>query len=110
MLSGDAGGRNAKLLNGVRRGQDETLLQTLGYAVLLIEMVNDARVVPMDGRAHIPDHMRQWRGDARGRWEGNTLVVESTNFTDKTSFRGSGTNVRLTERFTRVGPDRVVYE
>ena len=86
------------------------IFQTPGYAVLLIEMVNDARVIPMDGRAHLPDHLRQWRGDARGRWEGNTLVVESTNFTDKTSFRGSGKNMRLTERFTRVGPDQVVYE
>ena len=86
------------------------IFQTPGYAVLLIEMVNDARIIPMDGRAHLPEHMRQWRGDARGRWEGNTLVVESRNFTDKTSFRGTGKNMLLTERFTRIGPDRVVYE
>ena len=86
------------------------IFQTPGYAVLLIEMVNDARIVPMDGRAHLPGHMRQWRGDARGRWEGNTLVVESRNFTGKTSFRGTGKNLRLTERFTRVGPDRAIYE
>ena len=86
------------------------IFQTPGYAVLLIEMVNDARIVPMDGRDHLPEHMRQWRGDARGRWDGETLVVESTNFTDKTTFRGSGKNMRLVERFTRVGPDRIVYE
>ena len=86
------------------------IFQTPGYAVLLIEMVNDARIVPMDGREHLPEHMRQWRGDARGRWEGDTLVVESTNFTDKTSFRGSGKNMRLIERFTRVGPERVLYQ
>ncbi len=86
------------------------IFQTPGYAVLLIEMVNDARIVPLDGRAHLPDHIRQWRGDARGRWEGDTLVVESTNFTDKTSFRGSGKNMRLVERFTRVGPERIVYQ
>ena len=86
------------------------IFQTPGYAVLLIEMVNDARIIPLDGRAHLPEHIRQWRGDARGRWDGNTLVVESTNFTDKTSYRGSGRNMRLTERFTRVAPDRVVYE
>ena len=86
------------------------IFQTPGYAVLLIEMVNDARIVPLDGRPHLPARMRQWRGDARGRWEGDTLVVESRNFTDKTSFRGSGRNLRLTERFTRVGPDRIAYE
>ena len=86
------------------------IFQTPGYAVLLIEMVNDARIVPMDGRAHLPENIRQWRGDARGRWEGNTLVVESTNFTDKTTFKGSGKNMRLIERFTRVGPERLLYE
>ena len=86
------------------------IFQTPGYAVLLIEMVNDARIVPLDGRPHLPDNMRQWRGDARGRWEGNTLVVESRNFTAKTSYRGSGKNMVLTERFTRVGPERLVYE
>ena len=86
------------------------IFQTPGYAVLLIEMVNDARIVPLDGRDHLPGHMRQWRGDARGRWEGDTLVVESKNFTDKTSFRGSGKNMRLVERFTRVGPERIVYQ
>ena len=86
------------------------IFQSPGYAVLLIEMVNDARIVPLDGRAHLPETMRQWRGDARGRWEGDTLVVESRNFSDKTSFRGSGRNMRLTERFTRVAQDRVVYQ
>ncbi len=86
------------------------IFQTPGYAVLLVEMVNDARIVPLDGRPHLPEHIRQWRGDARGRWAGDTLVVESTNFTDKTSFRGSGPNMRLIERFTRVGPNRVIYE
>ena len=86
------------------------IFQTPGYAVLLIEMVNDARIVPLDGRDHLPGHIRQWRGDARGRWEGDTLVVESKNFSDKTTFRGSGENMRLIERFTRVGPDRVLYQ
>ena len=86
------------------------IFQSPGYAVLLIEMVNDARIIPMDGREHLPGHIRQWRGDARGRWDGDTLVVESRNFTDKTSFRGSGPGLVLTERFTRVTPDRLVYE
>ena len=86
------------------------IFQTPGYAVLLIEMVNDARIVPLDGRPRLPEEIRLWRGDARGHFEGDTLVVESRNFTDKTSFRGSGRNMRLTERFTRIGPERIVYE
>ena len=86
------------------------IFQTPGYAVLLIEMVNDSRIVPLDGRPHPPEDIRQWRGAARGHWEGNTLVVESANFSDKTTFRGSGKNMRLTERFTRVGPERLRYE
>jgi hypothetical protein len=86
------------------------LLQVPGYVVILTEMVHDARVVPMDGRPHLPSDIRQWRGDSRGRWEGNTLVVETKNFTDKTSFRGSGPGMRLVERFTRVDADRLVYE
>jgi hypothetical protein len=86
------------------------LLQAPGYVVILTEMVHDARIVPMDGRPKLPADIRQWRGDSRGRWEGNTLVVETTNFTDKTSFRGSGPGMRLVERFTRVDADRLVYE
>ena len=86
------------------------IFQTPTYAVLLIEMVHDARVVPLDGRPRLPENVRQWRGDARGRWEGDTLVVESTNFTNKTTFRGSGENMRLTERFTLVGPAKLLYE
>ena len=86
------------------------IFQTLGFVVLLVEMVHDARVIPMDNRAHLPENMRQWRGDARGHWDGSTLVVESRNFTDKTNFRGSGKNMHLTERFTRVANDQIVYE
>lgn len=86
------------------------IFQTPGFVVLLVEMVHDARIVPMDGRSFLPENMRQWRGDARGRWEGDTLVVESRNFSDKTSFRGSGKNMRLIERFTRIAEDKIVYE
>ncbi len=86
------------------------LLQTPDFVVILNEMVHDSRIVPLDGRAHLPGHVRQWRGDSRGRWEGDTLVVETVNFTDKTSFRGSGRNMRLLERFTRVDAERLVYE
>ena len=86
------------------------IFQAPGYVVVLNEMVHDARIVPLDGRAHLPDAVRQWRGDSRGRWEGDTLVVETTNFTDKTSFSGSGRQLTLVERFTRIRDDRVLYE
>ena len=86
------------------------LFQTGDHVVVLNEMVHDARVIPMDGSAHLPDHVRQWKGDSRGRWEGDTLVVETRNFTAKTSFRGSGPDMRLVERFTRLDADRLLYE
>jgi len=67
------------------------------------------RTIPLDGRAHLPSNVRQWLGDSVGRWEGNTLVIDTTNFTDQTNFWGAGQNLHLTERFTRVGPDLVMY-
>jgi hypothetical protein len=86
------------------------IVQTPGYVMILIEMIHDARIIPLDGRPHLPKNVRQWMGDSRGRWDGNTLVVETTNFTDKTAFRGSGENLRLIERFTRVDPDTIIYD
>jgi hypothetical protein len=86
------------------------LFQVPGYVVILNEMVHDARIVPLDGRPHLPENIRQWRGDSRGHWEGDTLVVERTNFTDKTSFRRSGENMHLVERFTRIDADTLLYE
>ena len=86
------------------------LFQTAGHVVILNEMVHDARIVPLDGSDHLPDGVRQWRGDSRGRWEGDTLVVETKNFTAKTSFRGTGPGLRLVERFTRVAEGTLLYE
>jgi len=86
------------------------ILQGPGYVMIIVEMIHDARIIPTDGRPHLPRHVRQWMGDSRGRWEGTTLVVETTNFTDKTAFRGSGDNLRLIERFTRSGPDEILYQ
>ena len=86
------------------------LFQTADYVVILNEMVHDARIIPLDGSSHLPGGVRQWRGDSRGRWEGDTLVIETRNFTDKTSFRGTGPNLRLVERFTRVADDTLLYE
>jgi hypothetical protein len=85
------------------------ILQTPGYVVILIEMIHDVRIIPLDGRPHLASNMRQWLGDPRGHWEGNTLVVDSTNFTDKNPFRGSDRNLHLTERFTRINPDTILY-
>ena len=86
------------------------LFQTPGSVVILNEMVNDARVVPLDGRPHLPKNIRQWRGDSRGRWEGNTLVVDTTNFRDQTNFRGATASLHVVERFTRVDDGTLLYE
>ena len=72
-------------------------------------MLYETRVIPLDGRPHISGAIRQYLGDARGRWEGNTLVVETTNFTDKVPYRGSSEHLRLVERFTPLGPDTVEW-
>jgi hypothetical protein len=85
------------------------IIQTPDSVVLFTEMIHDARIVWMDGRPPLAPHVRQWLGDSRGRWEGDTLVVETVNFTDKTSFRGSGANLRLVERFTRLDEDTLEY-
>ena len=86
------------------------LFQVPGYVVVLTEMVHDARIIPLDGRPHLAPGLRQWKGDSRGRWEGNTLVVDTTNFYRETSLRGSGANLHLVERFTRTGPDSLLYD
>ena len=86
------------------------ILQIPGYVVIFIEMIHEARIIPLDGRPHLPQHIRQWLGDSRGHWEGNTLVVDTTNFTDNTHFRGADRNLHLIERFTRTGPNTILYE
>jgi hypothetical protein len=85
------------------------IVQTPGYVMILVEMIHHVRIIPLDGRPPLPQEVRQWMGSPRGRWEGETLVVETTNFTDKTAYQGSSPNMRLTERFTRVDEDTVVY-
>ena len=86
------------------------VFQSPGYVAVLNEMVNDHRVIPTDDGAHLPDTVRLWKGDSRGRWEGDSLMVETTNFTPHTSFSGSGPNMTLTERFTRIDADALRYE
>ncbi len=84
-------------------GNAYEILQGPGYVSILYEMVHEARVIPLDGRPHPGQNIRMYMGDARGRWEGNTLVVETTNFTDKTPYRGSSEHLKMTERFKPVG-------
>jgi hypothetical protein len=86
------------------------LLQTRDHVLIYNEMVHDVRIVPLDGRPHLPALVRAWQGDPRGRWEGDTLVIESTNFSHKTNVRGSGEGLRLVERFTRTGGNALLYE
>jgi hypothetical protein len=92
--------------------QNVQLFQTSGHVVILNEMIHNARIVPLDGRPHLPSNVRQWVGDSRGHWEGETLVVETTNFLRQTAFaRGQTTpNLRLVERFTRTDADTLMYE
>ena len=86
------------------------IVQTPSTVAIVIEMIHDVRIIPIDGSPHLPSSIRQWMGDSRGHWEGNTLVVDTTNFTDKSRFRGADENLHLTERFTRVNPSTVLYE
>src|SRR5262249_5938397 len=77
------------------------IVQTPSYVLIQTEMVHDARLVRMDAQ-HLPPSIRKWMGDSIGHWESDTLVVDTTNFTDQTRFRGSTENLHVVERFTRV--------
>ena len=87
--------------------------QSPGYVTIVMQSNNDVRIIPTDNRPHVPSPVRQWLGDSRGHWEGNTLVVETTNFFDPkpaTNFQGSTDQLQLVERFTRVGPNTMRYQ
>ncbi|PWU05454.1 MAG: hypothetical protein C5B51_14420 [Terriglobia bacterium] len=86
------------------------IVQTRDHVVIFVELNHDARIIPLDGRPHVPSNVSQWLGDSRGHWEGNTLVVDTTNFTNKTKFRGADEHLHMTERFTRIAPDTLLYE
>ena len=98
--------------------QNIQIFQTSDHVVILHEMVHDARIVPLDGRGHLPASVTQWMGDARGYWDGDTLVIESRNYSEKTaSFNpsvamaaGSGSTLHLIERFSRLADDTLLYE
>ena len=86
------------------------IVQGPGYVAILNEMIHDVRVIPLDGRPHLPQNIRSWMGDSRGRWDGNTLVVDTTNFSDKTNFRGADENLHLIERFSRSSEGTLIYQ
>jgi hypothetical protein len=86
------------------------IVQTRDYVMIMTEMVHDARIVPLDGRPHLPAALRRWFGDSRGRWEGDTLVIETTNFSPKNLYRGATENMRLVERFRRSDEGTLLYE
>ncbi len=85
------------------------IVQTADYVMILSEMIHDVRIIPLDGRPHLPSGVRKWLGDSRGRWEGETLVVDTTNLTGKTRFRGADENLHVIERFTRIDAETILY-
>ena len=85
------------------------IIQTRDYVVIANEMIHDVRIVPLDGRPHLPSEIRRWQGDPRGHWDGDVLVVESTNFSDRTNVRGSDAQLRLVERFRRIDAKTLDY-
>jgi hypothetical protein len=98
-------------------GNGNVILQTPDQFVISYEMIHDTRVVPVDGRPHIPSSIRQYLGDSRGSWRGDTLVIETTNFTDRTGVQGGNGNglrhsdeMRLVEHFTRIADDVLLYD
>ena len=97
------------------------IMQVPGYVVIVSEMIHETRIIPLDGRSHVGANIRQWNGDSRGRWEGNTLVVDTKNYNDKGSIGTSGAtgrirgipssdSLRIVERFTRTDPKTIEYE
>jgi hypothetical protein len=96
------------------------IVQTRDTVVIIHEMIHDVRIIPVDSRPHVGRQVRSLAGDSRGRWEGDTLVVDTTNFTDKTNFRGAPRNTRqdiftseslhVVERFALAGPDQIHYQ
>ena len=86
------------------------IFQMPGYVIVYRELATAPRLIPTDGRPHVSQRIRQWAGDSTGRWEGDTLVVDTTNFNDKTAFQGSSAALHVVERFTRVSVDSILYQ
>ena len=92
-------------------GNGARIVQTPTHLVISYEMVHDTRIIPLDGRPHLSPNIQQWMGDSRARWDGDTLVIESKNFTDRTAVGGAphSTGLRMTERLTRIDPEMIEY-
>jgi len=86
------------------------IVQTPDYVAIVSEMIHDVRIIPLGRRVHLPAAFGQWKGDSIGHWEGNTLVVDTTNFGGKTTVRGSGTGLHIVERFSLDGPETLKYQ
>ena len=86
------------------------IVQTKDYVMIMTEMVHQARIVSLDGRPHLPSTSRLWMGDSRGHWDGDTLLVETTNFSDKNLYRGATQNMKLVEKFSRTAEETLTYE
>ena len=85
------------------------IIQSRDHVMILVEMIHEARIIPLDGRTQTDAKLRQWMGTTRGHWEGDTLVVETANFNGKNPYNGSTENMRVTEHFTRVDDETIVY-
>ncbi|HWV94779.1 MAG TPA: hypothetical protein VNZ24_10690, partial [Vicinamibacterales bacterium] len=103
------GGWPHVIVNAGSYGNIVRIIQSPGFVVITHEMIHETRIIPVDGRPHVSQGIRQYLGDPRGHWEGDTLVVEVTNFSDKTDFRGSRETLRLVERFSRVDANSINY-
>jgi hypothetical protein len=102
------GGAGPPLMNAGYNANYQ-IVQSSGYVMILTEMIHDVRIIPLDGRPQPHQNVRQWVGLSRGHWEGDTLVVETTNFNGRNAFRGASENLKVTERFTRVADDTIQY-
>ncbi len=89
---------------------DLQIFQGPGFVAIDVEMIHQVRIIPLDGSPHLASNIHQWFGDSRGHWEGDTLVVDSTNFSEKSHVREASENLHVTERFTRTGPKEVLYQ
>ena len=98
------------MLPGAGEGNLLQIVQGSGYVALYHEINHDTRLIPTDGRSHVPQNIHLYQGDSVGHWEGNTLVVDTTNFTNRTTFRGSGEKLHLVERFSRTADDTMIYQ
>jgi len=98
------------MVPGANEGNLLQIVQGPGYVTLLHETDHSTRVIPTDGRPHVPQNIRLYQGDSVGHWEGDTLVVDTTNFTNLTAFRGSSEKLHLVERFRRAADDTMIYQ